>query len=69
MFLPALGAAVDIYLLTQLSSTALSLGLGWLALGIGYLAVLTRGFRSKPPEFEPTDQPAKVTDVDASTAL
>lgn len=68
VFLPALGAAVDIYLLTQLSSTALYLGLGWLALGTGYLAALTRGFRRDPPEFDPTDQPATgVTDVDTNT--
>ncbi|MBP0457801.1 APC family permease [Streptomyces montanisoli] len=47
--LPVLGAAVDVYLLTQLSSTAIWLGAGWLALGIVYLVALTRGFRRPPP--------------------
>lgn len=66
LLLPALGAAVDVYLLTQLSCTALYLGLGWLALGIVYLAVLTRGFRRNPPEFDPTENPAieGLSDVD-----
>lgn len=49
VIVPALGAAVDVYLLTQLSSIAIRLGLSWLALGIVYLAVLTRGFRRPPP--------------------
>lgn len=47
---PVAGAAVDLYLMTKLSSTAVYLGLSWLALGIVYLAVLTRGFRKQPPE-------------------
>lgn len=53
--LPALGAAVDLYLLTQLGPTALYLGLGWLAIGIVYLAVLTKGFRKSPPEMRVED--------------
>lgn len=49
LLLPALGAIVDVYLLFQLSGLAKILGVGWLLLGIGYLAVLTRGFRRPPP--------------------
>jgi amino acid transporter len=48
--LPAAGAIVSVYLLTQLGSTAVELGLGWLALGIVHLAVITRGFRAPAPE-------------------
>lgn len=47
---PVLGAAVDVCLLTQLRPAALWLGGGWLVLGVGYLAVLTKGFRTSPPE-------------------
>jgi putrescine importer len=49
---PAIGAAIDVYLLTQLDSNAIRLGLVWLALGIVYLAFLTKGFRKAPPEME-----------------
>jgi len=49
--LPVAGAAVDLYLMTKLSHIAVELGLSWLALGIVYLLVLTRGLRKPPPEF------------------
>ncbi len=49
---PALGAAIDIWLLTKLDSNAITLGLGWLAIGVVYLAFLTKGFRTPPPEME-----------------
>ncbi|MCX2930538.1 APC family permease [Mycobacterium sp. CVI_P3] len=48
--LPLVGAGVDVYLLVHLDSRALTVGLSWLALGIGYLLVLTRGLTRKPPE-------------------
>jgi amino acid transporter len=66
--LPALGAAVDVYLLTQLSSTAIWLGAGWLLLGIGYLTVLTRGFRRPPPTMHLTDTPAARADASPQRA-
>ena len=47
---PAIGAVVDVWLLTNLDGIALTLGLVWLGLGVVYLAVLTRGFRAAPPE-------------------
>jgi putrescine importer len=56
---PAIGAVVDLYLLTQLSTTAIQLGLGWLTLGIIYLAVLTKGFRKAPPEMHLDAAPAE----------
>ncbi|GAA3289462.1 hypothetical protein GCM10020295_01370 [Streptomyces cinereospinus] len=50
MIAPAIGATVDVWLLTNLDGKALILGLIWLALGLCYLAYLTRGFRTPPPE-------------------
>jgi amino acid transporter len=50
ILLPAIGAVVDIYLLTKLDSKALILGLSWLGIGIVYLLVLTRGLTREPPE-------------------
>lgn len=48
--LPAAGSVVSVYLISKLGSTAIELGLGWLGIGIVYLAVLTRGFRAPAPE-------------------
>jgi amino acid transporter len=48
--LPLVGAAIDIWLLTNLEPTAKILGLSWLGIGILYLVYLTRGFRRPPPE-------------------
>ncbi|MET4432897.1 MULTISPECIES: APC family permease [unclassified Mycolicibacterium] len=47
---PMIGAAVDIFLLLSLDSTAKVLGGIWVGLGLVYLLVLTRGFRRPPPE-------------------
>jgi amino acid transporter len=47
---PVIGAAVDIWLLTSLDAKALLVGIVWLAMGILYLAYLTRLFRVAPPE-------------------
>ncbi|MGW0947803.1 APC family permease [Streptomyces sp. NPDC002623] len=46
---PAIGAAVDLYLLYNLDGAALTLGVVWLGLGVVYLAYLTRMFRNPPP--------------------
>lgn len=48
--LPAVGSIVTAYLLTQLDSNALLLGLSWLGIGIIVLAIVTKGFRRLPPE-------------------
>ncbi|RFC77192.1 APC family permease [Streptomyces sp. AcE210] len=47
---PALGACVTIYLMTQLSAVALTIGLCWLAAGGAHLLWLTRGFSRPTPE-------------------
>lgn len=48
--IPLTGAVVDVYLLTQLGSAALTLGVIWMSIGVVYLLVLTRGLRVPPPE-------------------
>ena len=52
---PAIGAAVDIWLLTQLDRNALVVGCVWLGCGVLYLTWLTRGFRRPPPEADLDD--------------
>ncbi|MFJ4846655.1 MULTISPECIES: APC family permease [unclassified Streptomyces] len=47
---PAAGALIDLWLLFHLDGKALTLGAIWLFLGVVYLAWLTRGFRTPPPE-------------------
>lgn len=53
---PGLGAVFDAWLLYSLDSTAITLGLGWLCIGIAYLAYLTGFFRRQPPEMEFEDE-------------
>jgi putrescine importer len=63
VLVPVLGAAVNLWLLSNLDANAVRLGLGWLAIGVVYLAVLTRGFRQAPPELrleEPAEQAVPV---------
>lgn len=54
---PLIGAAVDVWLLVHLDAKAQTLGLLWLALGVAYLAYLTRGFRTAPPAMEFAEGP------------
>ncbi|MFG2954708.1 APC family permease [Streptomyces sp. NPDC048291] len=58
VLLPAVGAVVDVWLLCHLDDRARTLGLVWLALGVCYLAYLTRGFRKAPPEMTFDEEPA-----------
>ncbi|MFJ8932969.1 APC family permease [Streptomyces sp. NPDC102340] len=52
---PTLGACVTTYLITQLSTDALAIGLVWLTAGCAYLTWLTRGFRRPTPELSLED--------------
>ena len=52
LILPALGAAVCIGIWVNLDSTAHLAGSIWMAIGVIYLAVLTRGFTKKPKSME-----------------
>lgn len=56
---PACGAAFDIWLLTKLDGTAVTIGLIWLGVGVVLLAYLTRLFRVPPPEmrFDGAEEP------------
>jgi amino acid transporter len=66
LVVPLIGAAVDVWLLTNLDGIAIRLGLGWLALGILYLLYLTRGFRRPPPEMDfVEEEPSDVRPVQA----
>ncbi|MEL7657789.1 MAG: amino acid permease, partial [Bacillota bacterium] len=49
LLLPALGFIICFYLWIHLSSTALTVGGSWLAVGIIYAAITTKGFKIKPP--------------------
>ncbi|MCE3028335.1 APC family permease [Salinicola sp. DM10] len=57
--LPLAGAIVNLYLLLSLEVDARIIGSIWLALGIVWLAILTRGFRRPPPrmQLETVDRP------------
>ncbi|MFB9299449.1 APC family permease [Kibdelosporangium philippinense] len=61
---PAIGAVVNIWLLTHLDGTAVTLGVIWLALGFGSLTYLTRGFRRPPPEIDHADASQHHGDVE-----
>lgn len=50
--LPIMGTIIVLFLLINLNIMALSVGGGWLALGIIYLAFRTKGFKENPPEME-----------------
>ncbi|MDQ0770284.1 putrescine importer [Pseudarthrobacter defluvii] len=53
---PVIGAVICAYLLSQLDSNAITLGVSWLALGIIVLALITRGFKAAPPEMTATEK-------------
>ncbi|WP_307361709.1 APC family permease [Pseudarthrobacter niigatensis] len=53
---PVIGAIICAYLLSQLDSNAITLGLSWLVLGVLVLALITRGFKASPPEMTATEK-------------
>ena len=48
LIFPLAGAGVCFYIWMNLSWKAQAAGFGWLALGVVYLAIITRGFRIPP---------------------
>ena len=57
--LPGLGFLLTAWLWFSLSGLALVVGLVWIGVGVVYLAVLTRGFRRRPPEVDFSESDAE----------
>ncbi|OBG46716.1 Putrescine importer PuuP [Mycolicibacterium fortuitum] len=62
---PAIGAVITSYLLLQLDTRAIVLGLCWLGLGIVVLGVTSRGFKKLPPEIGVDEADAAVAETAA----
>ncbi|MEQ5836690.1 APC family permease [Marinobacter sp. NFXS9] len=56
---PAIGAVVNLWLMTKLDIHAVVLGLVWLAIGLVHLAYLTRFFSRQPPEVDFSEDDAE----------
>ncbi|HWO96367.1 MAG TPA: APC family permease [Bacillus sp. (in: firmicutes)] len=52
LILPLIGAGLVGVLWVNLETSSFMLGLGWAAIGFGYLLYITKAFRSAPPQFE-----------------
>lgn len=52
LILPLIGAATVGVLWMNLEASSMTLGMVWAAIGLGYLAVLTRRFRQPPPQYQ-----------------
>lgn len=50
LVLPLIGVILCIWLWTSLSKFAFMLGIGWVVIGLIYLAIMTKMFRESPPE-------------------
>jgi amino acid transporter len=61
---PAVGAAVGVWLLTKLDTFSIMLAGIWLAVGLCWLIVLTRGFRQAPPEMDFSEEEAILAEED-----
>ncbi|WP_314147839.1 APC family permease [uncultured Leifsonia sp.] len=57
--LPAIGFLLTVWLWTSLTATTFIVGLSWMLLGAIYLAVLTRGFRRRPPVMDFSEKDAE----------
>lgn len=55
---PGIGFALTVWLWTSLTSTTLIAGAIWVAIGVAMLAVLTKGFRRKPPVLDQSESDA-----------
>ncbi|WP_431219193.1 APC family permease [Leifsonia xyli] len=64
--LPAIGFVLTVWLWTSLTVTTFIVGLSWMLLGVVYLAVLTRGFRRKPPMMDFSEKEELIEEVPAS---
>lgn len=55
LLVPLIGFALTAWLWTSLSPLALLVGCSWLVIGVGVLALVTRGFRRPPPSVDVDD--------------
>lgn len=63
---PAIGFALTVWLWTSLSATTFVAGAIWVAAGVVVLAVITRGFRRKPPVMDFSEEdPAPLAPAEA----
>jgi amino acid transporter len=62
---PGIGFAMTVWLWTSLSVTALITGAIWVACGLIILAILTRGFRKKPPVMDFSEEAPVIEDAAA----
>lgn len=62
--IPATGFLLTIWLWFSLSPSAFTVGLAWLLIGVGYLVVLTRGFRRPPPQVDLDEKTMQATPTD-----
>ncbi|MDN5793098.1 MAG: Putrescine importer PuuP, partial [Brevibacterium aurantiacum] len=63
--LPAIGAILTGILWVSLHETALIGGVVWLAIGVIYLAVLTRGFKRTVRSFDDPEADAEMSEPEA----
>ncbi|WP_244875323.1 APC family permease [Pseudoclavibacter albus] len=49
LVLPVIGFCLTLWLWTSLSGVSLTVGGVWVAIGLTYLAIITKGFRKRPP--------------------
>ena len=56
--LPTIGFLLTAWLWTSLAPTTIAVGLGWLVVGVLWLAWLTRGFRRPAPMLDLSEQPS-----------
>jgi putrescine importer len=62
---PLIGLLVILWLLTNLDTRALTVGVIWAIVGFGWLAYLTRGFKLDPPEANLEDTEERESPADA----
>jgi amino acid transporter len=61
--LPAIGFLLTVWLWTSLTATTFIVGISWIVIGVVYLAVLTRGFRRRPPVMDFSERAAAEEDA------
>jgi putrescine importer len=66
---PFIGFGLTVWLWTSLTATTFIVGISWIALGLIYLAVLTRGFRRQPPTLSFSEIIESVPPLEKQTTL